>query len=832
MGGSSSFAIDVINFYTLEQTAVVPMPSNCETHAEALVLGRYLGTVPLQPSLAISLKTLKLLWCIRLFKASFSIESFAKLMCHYYSIPYRCTYHSALSDAFNIYLNINQEVGCGVSRALGRDQPNWHVLNSCPPCGYKVCDECVYEGSDYFLPRSFVDKYANEVHSRPALPATVNDDNNNNNNNDGGEDGADGAAARSRSSASEEGDPTNGSAVISNCTKNWKAAAEEKKRVFGIFDETGVFASACWHGLILWIANMVRSSELGKYPLSMVSKMLEVLDTPTLGGFDISCTFEGTIKSSSLGPAFQRSGSRICINAFHGYSHNYQCQLCNHPNIFPGIGLEDLEVIECIFSTSNHLASIVRYASAYCRRVLIDAFYCHWDNEKYQNLRVMLLNNYCQALEIIHGSTPELANALASLELTVDDLKSYRQDELKYFSQLGEELPEDLHAIAYVEMLQEINGLSAELDNTEDQFLASVPADYVPTGPSLAFLPPHASATCRAETRHRYLKDRHKALRLEVTALEVKMGIVNTWQPGDLEYIKVKEYIATRKYQHALGHLQRLVVQRLFKLHRLNLAQTAYRVRMHIAKHLQTRCKAIRTAVKNYNAAAATLNPPRPPLDWSHVSHMRFMEEFDLLCNMHGDLLDKPWKQPAVRETMHIAHCIEHAQEEIQRLNIEVCRLHTAICDEHELFDIVLDDLALRADIWYDPLLEHAQQRRHVNARVLAYIDKIYSLESLSESHYKFQDFSLDEDYVNDIGVVGAVNRELEVRLGSRTGRGDTFELKERGPGILALVDVLDRFLRDYPNDVLLLKWADDACRAAELVYSDAKQLVSYLRTE
>lgn len=83
---SPSFSIDVLDFYTLTTTATIPMDSSCETRAEALVLSGYLGTVPLQPSLAVSLKTLELLRCLRLFKASFSIEAFAKLMCHYYSV--------------------------------------------------------------------------------------------------------------------------------------------------------------------------------------------------------------------------------------------------------------------------------------------------------------------------------------------------------------------------------------------------------------------------------------------------------------------------------------------------------------------------------------------------------------------------------------------------------------------------------------------------------------------------------------------------------------------------------------------------------------------------
>ena len=51
--------------------------------------------------------------------------------------------------------------------------------------------------------------------------------------------------------------------VLAQCVKNWKAAAEDdKKRMWAIFDEAGVFACACRHGFVLWIPDMVRSGEL------------------------------------------------------------------------------------------------------------------------------------------------------------------------------------------------------------------------------------------------------------------------------------------------------------------------------------------------------------------------------------------------------------------------------------------------------------------------------------------------------------------------------------------------------------------------------------------
>lgn len=51
--------------------------------------------------------------------------------------------------------------------------------------------------------------------------------------------------------------------LLEQCVKNWKAAAgEEKKQMWRMFDESGLFASACRHGFVLWIVDIVRSGEL------------------------------------------------------------------------------------------------------------------------------------------------------------------------------------------------------------------------------------------------------------------------------------------------------------------------------------------------------------------------------------------------------------------------------------------------------------------------------------------------------------------------------------------------------------------------------------------
>lgn len=198
-----------------------------------------------------------------------------------------------------------------VASCLGRDSPNWRVLNACTACCYKVrndvtnavsflflmCmseqledepemefsriwahdgnnslkrmlpvgnrvagDTRTYEDSDYFLSQEYVNRYANEVKSRPATLKRKHREIES-------EDEADEDEAV-QSDRNGEGDPTDGvnserTGEVDQCVKNWKAAAsDDKKRSWAMFDETGIYASACRHHFILWICDMVRSGEL------------------------------------------------------------------------------------------------------------------------------------------------------------------------------------------------------------------------------------------------------------------------------------------------------------------------------------------------------------------------------------------------------------------------------------------------------------------------------------------------------------------------------------------------------------------------------------------
>ena len=159
-----------------------------------------------------------------------------------------------------------------------------------------------------------------------------------------------------------------------------------------------------------------------------------------------------------------------------------------------------------------------------------------------------------------------------------------------------------------------------------------------------------------------------------------------------------------------------------------------YKARTHLAKSLQTRCKAIRSATEAYNRAARTLDPPRPPLDWSQVSHYSFLDEFNLLRNTRHDISSAPWADPVVREAIKKVLRIRRAHEEISRCNIEVRRLFTSIYDEDRQFNLILGSLAARNDLIFGAVKEHCTRRRRVNALLLERVRRIFALDGFTGS--------------------------------------------------------------------------------------------------
>jgi Kyakuja-Dileera-Zisupton transposase len=103
-------------------------------------------------------------------------------------------------------------------------------------------------------------------------------------------------------------------------------------------------------------------------------------------GYDIACSHMATVNMSSIGEKARTRRLLLAVNAFHGHAHNLLCQLRNHPLYIPGLGLEDLETCERVFSASNAVARVVRYSSYFHWLQYIDLHYRQWDEDKYFEL--------------------------------------------------------------------------------------------------------------------------------------------------------------------------------------------------------------------------------------------------------------------------------------------------------------------------------------------------------------------------------------------------------------------------------------------------------------
>ncbi|KAJ7732874.1 hypothetical protein B0H16DRAFT_1665142 [Mycena metata] len=135
-------------------------------------------------------------------------------------------------------------------------------------------------------------------------------------------------------------------------------------KMWGVFDETGIFPALCRHGFVLLLVDMIRSGEFS-YGKNQG------------GQYDIACHFEATIRNSKLSDRAKENALKMLIGAFHGHAHNRLCQLSFLATYMEGLGLEDLEGCERFFSHSNDLAK--------CQE--ITQFIKHHDSfETYANL--------------------------------------------------------------------------------------------------------------------------------------------------------------------------------------------------------------------------------------------------------------------------------------------------------------------------------------------------------------------------------------------------------------------------------------------------------------
>ncbi|KAG1838896.1 hypothetical protein DFJ58DRAFT_668114, partial [Suillus subalutaceus] len=191
-----------------------------------------------------------------------------------------------------------------------------------------------------------------------------------------------------------------------------------------------------------------------KYALATANKLIDVYGSDGVTGYDIGCSFTKTAAASSIAMKVKNHNHHFVVNSFHGHAHNHRCQLQFHTLYQQGLGIEDLETCERVFSGSNAVAPVIQHASYFHWLQFIDLHFNQWDQDWYQELSQFMYQNYKQALNIINNLTPVVEELKTQLKITDTDFERWNIEELEYLQRLSIEQEYDPQKIAYVEALQ------------------------------------------------------------------------------------------------------------------------------------------------------------------------------------------------------------------------------------------------------------------------------------------------------------------------------------------------------------------------------------------
>ena len=149
---------------------------------------------------------------------------------------------------------------------------------------------------------------------------------------------------------------------------------------------------------------------------------------------------------------------------------------------------------------------------------------------------------------------------------------------------------------------------------------------------------------------------------------------------------------------------------------------------------MRTRSGAIKTALKEYNDAAALLNPPRDPLTWSTVLKAATVADFDLLRDTRTDIRRLPWTEPSRREATTYYFGIKRARKEITWLNVEITRLLTFMFDTHIDYHLAIQRCMTEDPPLAASLIQQWQYEDRINESVVLKLSQTSKLHGFTGS--------------------------------------------------------------------------------------------------
>ncbi|KAG6380278.1 hypothetical protein JVT61DRAFT_8380 [Boletus reticuloceps] len=359
------------------------------------------------------------------------------------SVPYRPYLSVQFLAAFDVYLEILARVEQSINAVLGRNTPDWRMRNACPASFYKLKDEPPLEFS-----------YLASIDGNNSLKRCASW---HSQNVDSREPCSDYWISQHNVDWFKHEDVEDPDSSVMHCVERWRnSGSEEWKRMFKVFDESGIFIACCQHCFMLTVCDMVQSGELAKYPLAIIDRLLTVYGPDSGLAYGIGCAFATTLANSVLGPQAWALNLHLMVGAFHGHAHNRQCQLKWHPMYIPGTRHTEGEGCEHVFSASNVLARGTQHANSFHRHQAIEQHFAFWDMDKYAALSTFLRNHYRKALKVAQTLEAELLVIKNELNLTDDDFRQFHEAKKRYVAELKEPPHEEYLKIQYVEMLNEL----------------------------------------------------------------------------------------------------------------------------------------------------------------------------------------------------------------------------------------------------------------------------------------------------------------------------------------------------------------------------------------
>ncbi|KAJ3832901.1 hypothetical protein F5878DRAFT_547471, partial [Lentinula raphanica] len=657
-------------------------------------------TSPLKHSVGFTIRTISLYHKLFVRCPRLGVQPFAKAMCDVEGVAFKPYLSAQLYDALDVYLAILRGVRKRTRQTLGRGGREWRILNACPACQYQLQDDpklavrmiVTMDGNDSLkrVERKvdvLQEKEENGVEIGPRSRERI----------DRRVAGEDYFLSRAETDAWNESNwqgmealcSTTSSEhtwVESQCEERWHNMQEKNTvKSSAKFFENGWFVLLCRHMTLLLACDMIKSGERAQYPLAILHTFMSAQknehirlgqDTPNgqlATVYDIACKTSKTVARSPLAALARWSLFLPVVGAMHGYAHERTCQLLFLMLYVVGVGLEDGEGCERYFNVSNALAPVTRYQSAFHRRQSIEEFIYYKDLETYSNVSKFIYSNYKQALGIIR-SRNILRNSMVAAGITSADVfYSWLVEEGEYLQNLAQVPPKETLEMEYFIRLASLRTCQDRLQQARSTWLAYEPEKDTGTTRRKISV---------AEAAHRNEQENERKLIADVQALEQKLEISVRWVPGCEAWEQAKRMVKEAEYRKALDKLEQLLVSRIFEMSRLNIAGTGYKMRKMIANSLKTRSKSIQAAISSYNAAAAALRPPRRAISWDEVVDYSFLSEFDILRDTREDVRQKKWATPSNRLLMFQFFKLIRAEEELDRLHMEIKRLLTYIRDE------------------------------------------------------------------------------------------------------------------------------------------------------